>query len=308
MTKVSVLMSVYNGERYLREAVESILGQTYTDFELIIVDDGSTDSTWQILTDYARLDSRIILTRKEKNFGLSHSLNMGLSLAQGEYVARQDADDVSLPERLATQVEFMERHPDYVLIGSGGISIDEESRRIGTFERLERYEQILEHILLDNQFTHTAVMFRHRVVKSLGIYAENLPLAQDYDLWLRIALRHPVMNLRHPLVKYREMRANDPMGPKRAMQIQFRNQIRRQFLREVIEPDPSLHWLVRANFDKAPDDPIVRGAMKRLLVWNLISEKKFLKALSIAYALARSRTRKAFGGFPLRRPGSGLEP
>ena len=102
--KVSVVMSAYNGERYLREAVESILNQTFNDFEFIIIDDGSTNSTGQILSSYAAQDPRIVLIRNRENIGLTKSLNKGLALARGEYIARMDADDVSLPNRFSEQV------------------------------------------------------------------------------------------------------------------------------------------------------------------------------------------------------------
>jgi glycosyltransferase involved in cell wall biosynthesis len=107
--KVSVLMSVYNGESHLGEAVEGILKQTFTDFEFIIVDDGSTDSTWSILSEYATRDKRIVLLQNKNNIGLAQSLNKGLAMARGEYIARQDADDISLSVRFANQVEYLDK-------------------------------------------------------------------------------------------------------------------------------------------------------------------------------------------------------
>src|SRR4051794_29608800 len=116
MPKVTVLLAVYNGERYLREAIDSILGQTFQDFEFLIINDGSTDSTREIILSYH--DPRIRLVDNEDNIGQTRSLNRGLALAAGQFVARQDADDISEPERLASQVAFLEIHPEVVLLGT----------------------------------------------------------------------------------------------------------------------------------------------------------------------------------------------
>ena len=114
--KVAVLMSVYNGEKYLREAINSILSQTFNDFEFLIINDGSTDGTADILKSYT--DSRIKIINNEKNIGLTKSLNKGLKIAKGEYIARQDADDISMPERLKEEVAFLEIHKDYAVVGT----------------------------------------------------------------------------------------------------------------------------------------------------------------------------------------------
>ncbi len=128
--RVSVLMSVYNGERFLRDSVESILGQTFTDFEFLILDDGSTDSTCEILEEYANKDARIVLVRNDRNLGLTRSLNKGLRLVRGEYLARQDADDISLPKRLEMQVKFLDAHPEVGVVGSALEIIDENGNTI----------------------------------------------------------------------------------------------------------------------------------------------------------------------------------
>ncbi len=118
-SKISVVMSVYNGQSYLREAVESILNQTFTDFELILIDDGSTDATGEILDEYATRDARIILSRNQNNIGLTRSLNQGISMSRGKYIARMDADDVSRADRLSRQFEFLEKRPEVGVLGSG---------------------------------------------------------------------------------------------------------------------------------------------------------------------------------------------
>ena len=116
--KVTVLMSVYNGEKYLSQSVESILNQTYENFEFVIIDDGSTDNSYSILKQYASQYSQIVLIKNEKNLGLTKSLNLGLKIAKGKYIGRQDADDVSHPERLEREIEFLEDHLDHAAVGT----------------------------------------------------------------------------------------------------------------------------------------------------------------------------------------------
>ena len=165
--KVSVLMSVYNGERYLSESVESILDQTYSDFEFIIVDDASEDGTWQMLTTYVGRDSRIVLIRNKENIGLTRSLNKGLALARGKYIARQDADDVSVPERLAKQVAFLERHPSVVLLGTAIEWIRDSGDLIGKIGQHPCTDAgIRQKMLLQYSFWHSSVMVRLTVLLS----------------------------------------------------------------------------------------------------------------------------------------------
>ena len=130
--KVSVVMSVYNGERYLSEAIESILQQTFTDFEFIIVDDGSTDGTGSILGNCT--DSSIVHLRNRENIGLTRALNRGLEVASGEFVARQDVDDVSFPSRLARQVSYLEKNPSVGVLGTQMEMVDESKRVVRTYK------------------------------------------------------------------------------------------------------------------------------------------------------------------------------
>ena len=169
-------MSVYNGERYLREGIESILAQTFADFEFLIVDDGSTDGTWQVLTEYAARDSRIRLIRNSQNLGLTRSLNKGLSAAQGEYIARQDADDVSLPHRLEKQVVVLEHDPRVVLV-SGNIDLMDSEGHIWRRPRRNASPGMVAWLLLFYNYLggHSQVMFRRQMVVDLGGYAEDCP-------------------------------------------------------------------------------------------------------------------------------------
>lgn len=185
--KISVLMSVYNGASYLHKSIESILSQTFTDFEFIIIDDSSTDTTCKIITEYADRDQRLRLFKNAENIGLTKSLNKGLALAQGEYVARQDADDVSLPQRFEKQVALLNEHPEVVLVSCNLELINSEGHLIGKLERACSPELIPWYLLFYNRLAgHSQVSFRREIAKSLGGYLENRRYSQDYELWCRL--------------------------------------------------------------------------------------------------------------------------
>lgn len=201
--KVSVVMSVYNGKRYLREAVESILNQTFTDFEFLIVDDGSTDSTWVILTEYADGDQRVRLFKNEENIGLTKSLNKGLKLAKGEYIARHDADDVSLPNRFKLQTRFLDEHLEVGAIGSFAEVINEQGISLGQSQVPIEHESIQAYLLVNNCLYHSSLMARRSLVETLGGYNEELRYAQDYDLWWRLSKLARLANLPNKLILVR---------------------------------------------------------------------------------------------------------
>lgn len=196
-SRVSVLMSVYNGERYLREAVESILNQTFGDFEFIIVNDGSTDRTAEILRGFD--DERMILIDNPHNIGLTRSLNKGLRMARGEYIARMDADDISLPMRLERQAIFLDDHREVGLVGSFYYEIAGDGREVGIIELYSENDEIQKHLLERNYFCHGTTVFRRSCLEEVGFYREEFKTAQDYDLWLRIAEKFEVANLTEPL-------------------------------------------------------------------------------------------------------------
>jgi glycosyltransferase involved in cell wall biosynthesis len=187
--RVTVLMTVYNDERYVGEAVESILAQTFGDFELVIVDDGSTDRTPEVLQRYRSLDARLrVLT--QPNAGTAISANLGLSRSRGEYIARIDSDDISLPERLALEVDYLDRHPEVALVGGGAYLIDSVGNVIGRRNITPRYPKLA--LRSRCIYQQSDVMFRREVVLGLGGYRARLhgatySGAEDYDLWLRIS-------------------------------------------------------------------------------------------------------------------------
>ena len=197
--KVSVVMAVYNGEKYLREAIESILGQTLADLEFIIVDDGSTDRSAEIVKSYD--DPRIRLLVNGSNLGLMRSLNRGLDAARGEYIARMDCDDVSLPERLARQVAFMDSRPEVVASGTWATDMDAEGRVIGP-RQMPVGERMDYEFWKPSPLIHPSAIIR---ASQLGEtrYDPEAPHAEDYELWLRLKKRHRIDNLPEYLLLYR---------------------------------------------------------------------------------------------------------
>lgn len=201
---VSVVMSVFNGSQFMRESIESILGQTYADFQFVIVDDGSDDDSWDILTEYAIQDDRLLLVRNQSNMGLTRSLNKALRISRGKYIARQDADDLSLPERLEKQVRFMEAHPHVVLASSNHDRIDQEGRFVRRMKLDCHFEMIVWNLLFSNYLGgHSQVMFRRDQVMDLGGYSETCHYAQDYELWIRLLEHGQIVILPDILLKYR---------------------------------------------------------------------------------------------------------
>lgn len=198
---VSVLMPAFNAGRFLKIAVESILNQTFMNFELIIIDDGSTDDSFATLINID--DARIKIVHNQRNLGVIAARNMALDLAASPLLACLDADDVALPERLARQVAMFDSNPDLVLLGSTAQLINEQGNPFDVVDVPTRAAEIRRGILHGNLLVHSSVMMRASIVRSLGGYPTGLPLAEDYALWLRIIADHKVMNLAESLVQYR---------------------------------------------------------------------------------------------------------
>lgn len=192
---VSVVMSVFNGDRFLTEAIESILKQTFRDFEFVIINDGSTDRTASILTSYEKSDSRVRVYDQE-NKGLIASLNRGCGLAHGKYIARMDADDVSMPGRLERQVRFLENHRGVGLLGGAAEIIDYQGRWLSLVCPLLD-DQSIRDALRSFSFPifHAAVVMRKQTFDEAGGYRAQFMHAEDYDLWLRIIECWKVANL-----------------------------------------------------------------------------------------------------------------
>lgn len=201
-----MLLPVYNGARFLRLAIDSILNQTYRDLELLVVDDASTDGSLAIAQSYR--DPRLRVLSGNGRQGLVRTLNIGLRAANGECVARLDHDDIARPDRLQKQVDYLDQHRHVALVGSLARLIDEDSREIGRVPRPLSTIAIRWFSLLENPLIHSSATFRLEAAMALGGYDETLPYAEDYDLWSRILDRHDVANLAEPLVDYRRSPAS----------------------------------------------------------------------------------------------------
>lgn len=192
--RISVLMAVYNGGSFLSPAIESVLRQSEKRFEFLIVDDGSSDNS--VATVERFKDSRIRLIRHKTNQGLAASLNSGLAQARGDYIARLDADDLALPDRLARQAEYLDRHPEIGLVGSNAILVDEEGRRLYQTDYPRSPLAVRWVSLLQNPFIHSTVMLRRALLEQHSLrYDPRLTATQDYDFWLRCLEHTEAANL-----------------------------------------------------------------------------------------------------------------
>ena len=195
-------MSVFNGERFLRDAIESILNQSFCDFEFIIIDDGSTESIGSILDWYQKSDPRIRVYHQE-NRGLIESLNRACGLARGKYIARMDADDIAVPDRLAWQIGFMDRHPEVAVVG-GAVEFIDQGGKILRVGRRPLHNDEIQRVILNQSgvMWHPSVLMRKAAFARVGGY-RNVVDAEDYDLWLRMAELFQLANLSEVLLKYR---------------------------------------------------------------------------------------------------------
>jgi len=233
---VSVLMAVYNGLPHLREAVASVLAQTMAAFEFIIVDDGSTDGTTDLLAEFVAADDRVRVLTNERNLGLTASLNVGLRAARASLIARQDADDVSLPDRLGAQVAFMGAHPEVVLVGTAATVIDGAGRRVQEMALPLSDAAIRWHMLLKNAFCHTSAMFRRELDGHPVLYDESFQYAQDYELWSRLQHCGHLRNMPEALVKLRR-HAVGITATQRPEQARLAREISLANMRELLNAD-----------------------------------------------------------------------
>ena len=198
MPKVSVIMPAYNAEQYIEEAIDSILKQTFTDFELIILNDCSRDSTEEIIRSF--WDPRIVYLKNEKNMGVAGTLNRGLAAACGEYVARMDADDIALPERFALQVEYLDSHPNTAVVAS---AVELFGAQSGVRIFSETSEALKVDLLFANCFAHPSVMMRTEMIRDLGGYDRSFEGVEDYHLWVRAVQKYEIASIPQVLLRYR---------------------------------------------------------------------------------------------------------
>lgn len=195
-------MPAYNTEKYIGESIESILRQTYQNFEFIIINDGSIDSTEKIIESYN--DPRIVYLKNNTNKGLSYSFNFGISKAQGYYIARMDSDDIALETRLETQVKYLDKNTKLDIVGSSAILINENGERIGVINKPKEHVLIKWQSLFSTPLVHPTVMGKAAIFKN-NPYNESLVNSEDYELWSRLffSSRTKFGNIRKPLLKYR---------------------------------------------------------------------------------------------------------
>jgi len=207
MPKVSCNMAVYNGERYLREAIDSILGQSFEDIELVVCNDGSTDGSESILLDYARKDSRVKLLNRRDNRGLISTRNEMLAASTGEYFAVMDADDIAMTDRFERQVAFLDANPDHVLVGSRILLIDPDGHPMCSLGIKETHDEIDAWHMEGRSgaaITNPTIMMRTQAVRDVGAYTVGTDCAEDYDLFLRLAEIGKLATLPEVLLHYRQ--------------------------------------------------------------------------------------------------------
>ncbi|MBK9283699.1 MAG: glycosyltransferase [Sphingobacteriaceae bacterium] len=196
---ISVILPVYNGEKYLREAIESVLNQTYRNFELIIVNDGSTDQSLSIIHSFS--DNRIICVNNQQNAGLIEVLNQGISLAKGEFIARMDADDICMPERFKMQMEVFEKNPEVVLVSSDYFQMEDGHLALSSgFIESDELKTVL---LFSPGMAHPTVVLRNSFQQNQKPYDINFIHAEDYKLWIDLSEQGKFYNIPLPLLKYR---------------------------------------------------------------------------------------------------------
>lgn len=248
---ISVVMTVYNGARYLPEAVDSILRQTVTDFEFIIIDDGSTDSTLTILRAYERQDARIQLISRP-NTGQPKALREGSNAAVGEFIARMDADDIAVRERFDRQIRFLREYPDHVAVGCHLLLIDPDGDPLAEQKRPTTHDSISEFIMRgDGVLPHPSAMIRRSAMMAVGGYRTEFPGAEDLDLWLRLSEVGKLANVDQVLMRYR-MHCQSITWQTRATQIDSAQ-------RAVKEASQR-----RRQFVSVPEIPYTRPSQARL--------------------------------------------
>ena len=253
MPKVSIIMSTYNDSKYIRQAIESILNQTYRDFEFIIIDDSSTDETGKIIKSYK--DDRIKLFVNSVNQGLTKNLNKALRVASGEYIARMDGDDISFPDRLEKQVDYLEKHRDVYLIGTA-------IRNIGASDLYWKLpddsEDLRVRMLLHPVFAHPSFMFRKEIIDEGILYDESYRTAQDYDFASRVARKHKIGRLQQVLLNYR-VHAKQISNTSSKNQVDNAARVRKRLLNElgvILSADQQRifdDWVSERRMDKLSD-------------------------------------------------------
>lgn len=201
---ISIIMPTWNGAQRVSASIQSVLSQSYRNWELLIIDDGSIDTTKEVVSNFISTDSRIYYLKNENNIGIQKSLNKGLKEAKGEYIARIDDDDVWIDShKLQKQFDFLCTNSEYVLVGTGAVLVDEKAVTLGKYLLPKTDSAIRSRILRKNCFTHSTVMYQKDITLSLGGYSELVETlhVEDYDLWLKLGLKGRVANIPEYMVQ-----------------------------------------------------------------------------------------------------------
>jgi len=274
---VSCVMPLYNAQRFLTEAIQSVLTQSFTDFELIAVDDGSTDRTRAMLEDFARHDRRVRIISRP-NTGIVGALNDGIAAAQGEIIARMDGDDVCMPSRFAKQVAYLREHPDCVLVGSRVILTDRDGWAIGDMESVRCSHEEINHELLDAGWpiVHPTVMMRRQAVLDAGGYREGTFPNEDHDLFLRLAELGRLHNLPEQLLRYR-----------RHYQSISSSENRSNVLRRIVDEARRRRGLDAREWKELP--VMTRAVERESWAWQALREHHVATARKHALGVMRER-------------------
>lgn len=272
--KVSVVLPVHNGERFLSLAIESVLTQTLEDFELIVIDDGSDDSTPALLSWFAALDKRLRVQRNPSRLGVSASLNRGIALAKAALIARMDADDICVPRRMELQSAFLDAHPAIGVLGSAVEFIDERGRPFGVLEFPLSPLAVQWRSFISAPFVHPSVMLRKALLTTHGIfYREEYDAVQDADLWSRLLFKTQGANLKQPLLRYRVhagsvTKVTDKTRVRKLRTIERTKQIRAHFP-DIQLTDEDLAIMYSGFLrQSAPSDQRARSALHYLVLWE----------------------------------------
>jgi len=280
--KITILMPVYNGEKYLKEAIDSILDQTFKNFEFLIINDGSTDKTETIIKSYN--DPRIRLLNNKKNIGITKSLNLGIMLSQGEYIARMDADDISLPNRLQKQYQFLENNKNIGVVGSNMYLINQSGKKVGRSSKSQKHFLIKWKCFIGFPMSHPTIMAKTKVLRA-NLYNENFISSQDVELWSRLIFDKNIKfaNLNDYLFKHR-------LHP---------NSIIKK--RPITQKEKSVEIIIK-NIKKYinlsnKEEKIIKVVKmgKRLTIENIFNEIKIYKKLFYAYVKKDKLNKKQAG-------------
>jgi len=202
--KISVIMSVYNAEAYLRDAIESILNQTFRDFEFIIIDNCSIDGSGKIIEDYSKKDKRIAVIKNEKNLGIPETRTKGTKYAKGKYIAVADADDISVSTRFQKQYDYLEKHNDCGVVGGFIELFDSDTAKvIGVRKYYEDDANLRKRLFLYSPVAQPVCMIRRDVFDNVGYYNPKYAVAEDLDLWFRMGTKYKFANIQEVLLRYR---------------------------------------------------------------------------------------------------------